>query len=236
MTRVFLSTPSARRATSESGRTGAYPNGFLSTPSARRATSVGSERQCVDCISIHALREEGDPQVGVSRSRFQNFYQRPPRGGRRKMDKSLKELHKFLSTPSARRATSAALGKQPRWHDFYPRPPRGGRRSTPSSVSKAETFLSTPSARRATQIIIIILTIIIFLSTPSARRATAASMSIFHNKNISIHALREEGDPAGLHRRLLLHISIHALREEGDSKNRDKISIFKQIIQHSARI
>ena len=31
-------------------------------------------------------------------------------------------------------------------------------------------------------------------------------------------------------------ISIHALREEGDSKNRDKISIFKQIIQHSARI
>lgn len=33
-----------------------------------------------------------------------------------------------------------------------------------------------------------------------------------------------------------LQISIHALREEGDSKNRDKISIFKQIIQHSARI
>lgn len=33
-----------------------------------------------------------------------------------------------------------------------------------------------------------------------------------------------------------LEISIHALREEGDSKNRDKISIFKQIIQHSARI
>lgn len=31
-------------------------------------------------------------------------------------------------------------------------------------------------------------------------------------------------------------ISIHALCEEGDSKNRDKISIFKQIIQHSARI
>lgn len=34
----------------------------------------------------------------------------------------------------------------------------------------------------------------------------------------------------------LRDISIHALREEGDSKNRDKISIFKQIIQHSARI
>lgn len=37
-------------------------------------------------------------------------------------------------------------------------------------------------------------------------------------------------------RKAHLLISIHALREEGDSKNRDKISIFKQIIQHSARI
>ena len=54
---------------------------------------------------------------------------------------------------------------------------------------------------------------------------------------ISIHALREEGDFTKS--RLFakkVNISIHALREEGDSKNRDKISIFKQIIQHSARI
>ena len=77
--------------------------------------------------------------------------------------------------------------------------------------------------------------------------------------NISIHALREEGDQVGNHPAakalISIHalreegdwrswpvcrsdsaISIHALREEGDSKNRDKISIFKQIIQHSARI
>ena len=54
---------------------------------------------------------------------------------------------------------------------------------------------------------------------------------------ISIHALREEGDSRGWTNELsVLRISIHALREEGDSKNRDKISIFKQIIQHSARI
>ena len=76
---------------------------------------------------------------------------------------------------------------------------------------------------------------------------------------ISIHALREEGDyaaetvvdgpedfyprpPRGGRRKEdygtapKVGISIHALREEGDSKNRDKISIFKQIIQHSARI
>ena len=53
---------------------------------------------------------------------------------------------------------------------------------------------------------------------------------------ISIHALREEGDRDYVRARACQYISIHALREEGDSKNRDKISIFKQIIQHSARI
>ena len=53
---------------------------------------------------------------------------------------------------------------------------------------------------------------------------------------ISIHALREEGDGGRGGKTDRPTISIHALREEGDSKNRDKISIFKQIVQHSARI
>ena len=75
-----------------------------------------------------------------------------------------------------------------------------------------------------------------FLSTPSARRATKAIDDYTMQLIISIHALREEGDrrPQRIPRRG--DISIHALREEGDGKNRDKISIFKQIIQHSARI
>ena len=55
-------------------------------------------------------------------------------------------------------------------------------------------------------------------------------------RGISIHALREEGDCMASLSYPCASISIHALREEGDSKNRDKISIFKQIIQHSARI
>ena len=76
-----------------------------------------------------------------------------------------------------------------------------------------------------------------FLSTPSARRATALSRYVSKVMIISIHALREEGDCLVLHGADVVQpISIHALREEGDSKNRDKISIFKQIIQHSARI
>ena len=99
----------------------------------------------------------------------------------------------------------------------------------------------------------------IFLSTPSARRATDCGNALSGLFRISIHALREEGDLDSWHYaqdyEISIHalreegdfiqiyrnevprvISIHALREEGDSKNRDKISIFKQIIQHSARI
>ena len=33
-----------------------------------------------------------------------------------------------------------------------------------------------------------------FLSTPSARRATMQGLNLIQGKNISIHALREEGD------------------------------------------
>ena len=35
-------------------------------------------------ISIHALREEGDRPQGNAGRREQNFYPRPPRGGRRR--------------------------------------------------------------------------------------------------------------------------------------------------------
>ena len=79
---TFLSTPSARRATrllvlSKLRRI------FLSTPSARRATG----NQCVfyvdGQISIHALREEGDPHCRKKGGRQYHFYPRPPRGGRR---------------------------------------------------------------------------------------------------------------------------------------------------------
>ena len=33
-----------------------------------------------------------------------------------------------------------------------------------------------------------------FQSTPSARRATSLYMALLHQRSISIHALREEGD------------------------------------------
>ena len=84
-------------------------------------------------------------------------------------------------------------------------------------LTDRKEFLSTPSARRATgpkhrnggnEI---------FLSTPSARRATRRGREVAQFRVISIHALREEGDPCFLDfEEAGQAISIHALREEGD--------------------
>ena len=151
----FLSTPSARRATRSSnaqtsttrisihalreegdqGNTAALSvtTIFLSTPSARRATPADSCCPSMRSISIHALCEEGDAQRGWSRATPRYFYPRPPRGGRRITRQHLIQINRFLSTPSARRATCSSNADGCRNLHFYPRPPRGGRpRSSPS--------------------------------------------------------------------------------------------------------
>ena len=143
-TQVFLSTPSARRATKvcaqlfvvvgdfyprppRGGRPSAFeqPSSsalFLSTPSARRATS--SRRQASSSVTV------------------------------------------FLSTPSARRATSPCLWVLRQWPisihalreegdartgsfggcgiNFYPRPPRGGRPGCCISSSSPTDFYPRP--------------------------------------------------------------------------------------------
>ena len=129
-------------------------------------------------ISIHALREEGDP----------SFFDRRYHNGR------------FLSTPSARRATKLPPRKRSSQKNFYPRPPRGGRLSTKGIPAAAFRFLSTPSARRATSAAGTEGLTVAFLSTPSARRATVLPSPARGEVEISIHALREEGD---------LHVSAH---------------------------
>ena len=146
------------------------------------------------CISIHALREEGDRQRRQKRTDPRYFYPRPPRGGRRYAEPGNIHKIRFLSTPSARRATEQAcenhrtrpisihaLREEGDYFcfctngvraDFYPRPPRGGRLQIIRDVLGVKLFLSTPSARRATWRL--------------PRRAP--------ERRISIHALREEGD------------------------------------------
>ena len=79
---------------------------FLSTPSARRATVLIPCSICTWPISIHALREEGDVMALLWAFQKLYFYPRPPRGGRLASCFSVHCIQKFLSTPSARRATA----------------------------------------------------------------------------------------------------------------------------------
>ena len=72
---------------------------FLSTPSARRATLQDCAQIYWLCISIHALREEGDTERHAAGQCDQNFYPRPPRGGRHEYLGAANITVQFLSTP-----------------------------------------------------------------------------------------------------------------------------------------
>ena len=124
--------------------------GFLSTPSARRATGDVDRVEATIDISIHALREEGDDLPCSRYLEIQDFYPRPPRGGRQGVQLGDYHTLKFLSTPSARRATQLSHHSPSMTANFYPRPPRGGRHLPAREENQAKIFLSTPSARRAT--------------------------------------------------------------------------------------
>ena len=164
----------------------------------------GGRRTCLyeagrdEDISIHALREEGDAAVVL-----EDY-----------------EETKFLSTPSARRATPTGPRKNVEPKYFYPRPPRGGRHEQAFGYQEAWA-ISIHALREEGDLI-----------------PTIAGWGL----NISIHALREEGDiniwkgaserpnfyprpPRGGRRScrvvsvLSCQISIHALREEGDLRS-----------------
>ena len=146
-------------------------------------------------ISIHALREEGDMMGLLIHPR----------------------CLKFLSTPSARRATRARLPICKCWQHFYPRPPRGGRPGPAPHHRQPKNFYPRPprgGRRRTYRAFGMKVRISIhalreegdlcklpprkrsnqFLSTPSARRATKGHGQKRDHPQISIHALREEGD------------------------------------------
>ena len=102
-----------------------------------------------------------------------DFYPRPPRGGRRCVVASSLTDCRFLSTPSARRATREVQGREERLRDFYPRPPRGGRRRLCRCTGlPTEYFYPRP---------------------PRGGRLWSRAI-VSRPDKISIHALREEGD------------------------------------------
>ena len=221
---------------------------FLSTPSARRATVLRDTFDYDISISIHALREEGDVPPRASFSSSFYFYPRPPRGGRLNPPTQEEKAHQFLSTPSARRATTrttyadraqmisihalreegdniGSLSPGPT-QNFYPRPPRGGRPHSSTVRLSGGAFLSTPSARRATMTCFAGISFILeFLSTPSARRATyynamdTQSQTIFLSTPSARRATHQAGGAARPPR-----ISIHALREEGDKSGHPSVA------------
>ena len=105
-TSEFLSTPSARRAT---WLVGVLPQrAGISIHALREEGDDNKERDNMsEKISIHALREEGDPPAPTFTRHSVYFYPRPPRGGRQEKPRLPLLLSRFLSTPSARRATHA---------------------------------------------------------------------------------------------------------------------------------
>ena len=173
--------------------------GFLSTPSARRATAKQKQLDALQRISIHALREEGD--LG-HRGRIclpDDFYPRPPRGGRRYGSSFKPAFVRFLSTPSARRATwPLRPAPQPAYH-FYPRPPRGGRLDYLRRSPLYTHFYPRPP--RGGRHVISGLSRLFFYFYPrpprGGRRCQEERKA--HRKGISIHALREEGDRIDFH-------------------------------------
>ena len=102
-------------------------------------------------ISIHALREEGDlPDGNVTDYLLSISIHALREEGDARSEFRLCITLRFLSTPSARRATVPLMVFQTPHTDFYPRPPRGGRQEPMKASVRHRLFLSTPSARRAT--------------------------------------------------------------------------------------
>ena len=191
-------------------------------------------------ISIHALREEGDCCFCVCIVDDANFYPRPPRGGRRSSGRERSAAPNFYPRPprgGRPRGKLRACGRgdfyprPPRGgrlirrfssalsNNFYPRPPRGGRHPLWTIPNLYTKFLSTPSARRATyqSIWAVADTMYFYPRPPRGGRQLAKKLNAIV-PDISIHALREEGDCRSSSRDSGKVISIHALREEGDEK------------------
>ena len=169
---IFLSTPSARRATDKM-RLIREAFKFLSTPSARRATGRFLAEESESKNFYPRPPRGGRLERKIEQHERKHFYPRPPRGGRLISRAPMWLPPIFLSTPSARRATAVVWPHPVSVMHFYPRPPRGGRRRHRVRDTQGVQFLSTPSARRATMKARFPQAVdVVFLSTPSARRAT----------------------------------------------------------------
>ena len=123
---------------------------FLSTPSARRATCPGRSPVHRSHISIHALREEGDVALADGHFHCEISIHALREEGDELYPGQPRQPDRFLSTPSARRATDHP-GLFSRGVDISIHALREEGDGTAAGAAGGEKiFLSTPSARRAT--------------------------------------------------------------------------------------
>ena len=146
---------------------------FLSTPSARRATQDITKAPQTLAISIHALREEGDSCSSLRLRGAFNFYPRPPRGGRPPGRRDTAGHWNFYPRPPRGGRPYVAGYVTKKTYDFYPRPPRGGRLRHSSKLQQDKGY---------------------FYPRPPRGGRPSLAFSLLCNREISIHALREEGD------------------------------------------
>ncbi len=167
---------------------------FLSTPSARRATRRSVPRRSTPSNFYPRPPRGGRPRYPGVMRKFHYFYPRPPRGGRRLVSLPSFALMLFLSTPSARRATTFPFPDYRNCGISIHALREEG--DTKSHLFSCLQVISIHALReegdlRGGNIQTVVLQ---FLSTPSARRATRQHGRRSSGAEISIHALREEGD------------------------------------------
>ena len=179
--RLFLSTPSARRATCAACASICRRGNFYPRPPRGGRHVTRSSSSSSIGISIHALREEGDSSTSKVARPERNFYPRPPRGGRRVVAPA--HAQPLAISIHALREEGDEAGQRRRGHpkNFYPRPPRGGRRLG-AGGPLLRMVISIHALREEGDgaLCAVLPAAIQFLSTPSARRATAKT-----EKNIS---------------------------------------------------
>ena len=147
-------------------------------------------------ISIHALREEGD-------SRLCAFCSSGPR---------------FLSTPSARRATQPELPFDVGFCISIHALREEGDLGLRYEGDNAKVFLSTPSARRATAERVVVPDRLKDFYPRPPRGGRRIGCATFSGRSNFYPRPPRGGRPQNGHTgRHLRWISIHALREEGDS-------------------
>ena len=103
-------------------------------------------------------------------------------------------LIRFLSTPSAGRATNYLTIPTVPNMNFYPRPPWGGRRGQGRKTQEICDFYPRPPWGGRPALSWLSTSTTRFLSTPSVGRATDQHPCAASGCTISIHALRGEGD------------------------------------------